>query len=71
MDRDMWFVGGLVIVICLVAVATAISLLRAKCMTYGEVTGRPVVYRTIGGCFAQAESGKWFPSEQIWDEGKR
>lgn len=47
----------------------ALGTTRLSCASYGEVTGRQVEFRVFGGCFAQADDGRWYPYDKIWDEG--
>ena len=66
-DNAIFFAGCVLVFVLVIAGMFAVG--ARQCIVYGEVTGRQTEWRIIGGCFAQADDGRWYPSDKIWDEG--
>lgn len=69
---DLWYDFGYVVIVVGVIFAVifgAFWMTRRSCLEYQEVTGRDVEWRIVSGCYAQADDGRWYPADRIWDEG--
>lgn len=68
MNDAFKFIMSIVALLLLViglAVTLVYTLGQAGCRNYAHVTGRQTQWRAIGGCYAIADDGKYYPTSAI------